>query len=173
VFGASTIIISIEAMRHADGSYEAYTDYGREPSGRNVFDWALEAESRGAGEILLTSILKDGTRTGFDLGLIKRVAKSVNIPVIAAGGAGSIQNIQDVLKDGCADAVCVASLLHYHLIHRTAFDEKVFSTEGNVEFLKMAKTSPDLVGYSLAELKRTLIEHGIKVRAVADAGILQ
>src|SRR5690606_4978230 len=89
-FGSSTIIVAIEAKRQPDGSYEAYTDNGRERTGVEVFSWAVKAAELGAGEILLTSIDQEGTGKGFDLELTKKVAKSVPVQVIAHGGAGKI-----------------------------------------------------------------------------------
>lgn len=112
-FGSSTIVVSIEASRQPDGRYLAFTHNGREYTGIDVFKWAYDAAELGAGEIMLTSIDREGTGTGFDTELVRRVSESVSIPVIASGGAGRLEHIKDVIIDGKADAVCLASILHY------------------------------------------------------------
>jgi len=114
MFGSQCIVVSIEAKRSLDGSWEAFTDNGRERTGLNVIEWAKEVELLGAGEILLTSIDQEVTRKGYDLELIKSVAKSVSIPVIASGGAGDVLDIKECLQEGNVDALAVASILHYN-----------------------------------------------------------
>jgi imidazole glycerol-phosphate synthase subunit HisF len=116
-FGSSTIVLSIEAIRRPDGSYEAYTDNGREKTGVDAVAWAVRGAELGAGEIALTSIDREGTGRGYDLELTARVARAVPIPVIACGGAGSVEHVGDGLAAG-ASAAAVASLLHYELIRR-------------------------------------------------------
>jgi cyclase len=117
-FGSSTVVISIEAKKVTEGVYEAYVDNGREKTGLDVFQWARKVFDLGAGEILLTSIDQEGTGKGFDLHLVRKVSELVPIPVIASGGAGSKEHVKEVLSDGKADAVCVASLLHYDFLRR-------------------------------------------------------
>lgn len=112
-FGSQCMVLSIEAKRVAEGRWEAYTDNGREHTGRDVVEWAVEGARRGAGEILLTSIDQEGTRKGFDVALTRAVSTAVSIPVIASGGMGSIEHLTEVIKDGCADAVAIADALHY------------------------------------------------------------
>lgn len=112
-FGSQCMVLSIEAAQQNDGSWEAYTDNGREHSGLNVIDWSKEAESLGAGEILLTSVDRDGTYKGFDLELIKEVSNSVNIPVIASGGMSCPNDLHDAVVYSGADAIAAASILHY------------------------------------------------------------
>ena len=102
-FGSSTIVISIEAKQKLDGSYEAYVDNGRERTGVEVFNWAKRAEELGAGEIMITSIDREGTGKGFDLELTKRVSESVSIPVIACGGPGSVNDVVQVISEAKAD----------------------------------------------------------------------
>lgn len=111
-FGSQCIVASIEAKRTSDG-WENFTDNGREPTGLDVIDWAQRVEELGAGEILLTSIDREGTRKGYDLELIQAVTKRVSIPVVACGGAGSIQDIHACLTEGDVGAVALSSLLHY------------------------------------------------------------
>lgn len=112
-FGAQCVVVNIEAKKQLDGSWEAYSDNGRERTGKKVLEWARQVEDLGAGEILLTSVDREGTRTGFDLELVKNVSALVNIPVIASGGMGKLQDIIDVVQYGQADAVAVADSLHY------------------------------------------------------------
>lgn len=111
-FGAQCIVISIQAKRHAPGKWEAYTDNGREHSGLDVVDWVRRAVDLGAGEVLLTSVDREGTRKGFDLELIAAVGPHVGVPVIACGGAGTPEHLAEAVRAG-ADAVAVASVLHY------------------------------------------------------------
>ena len=133
-FGSSTIVVSVEAIKKSDGRYEAYTDNGRQETGRDAVAWAVEAAALGAGELLVTSIDREGTGRGFDVELTRQIADAVSIPVIACGGAGSVQHVCDVVAEGHANAVCLASVLHYHTVqhHEVVGD---FSAEGNVEYL--------------------------------------
>lgn len=103
-FGSSTIVVSIEAIRKPDGTYEAYVDYGRQRTGVDAIQWAIRAAELGAGELLVTSITQEGTGKGFDLDLTRRIAEAVPIPVIAAGGAGSVHDVYRVFAEGRADA---------------------------------------------------------------------
>jgi imidazole glycerol-phosphate synthase subunit HisF len=112
-FGSQAVIVAIDAKRNSEGLDEVVTAGGRHATGRAVIDWAREAESRGAGEILLTSMRKDGTQSGFDCGLTRAVAESVQIPVIASGGAGNEQHFVEVFQMGRADAALAASILHF------------------------------------------------------------
>ncbi|MBN1694728.1 imidazole glycerol phosphate synthase subunit HisF [candidate division WOR-3 bacterium] len=112
IFGSQCIVLSIDAKKH-NGSWYAYTHGGRNNSGIDAIKWAKEGEKLGAGEILLNSIDKDGTKEGYDLELTAKISEIVNIPVIASGGAGNPQQMVDAVKDGKADAVLLASLLHY------------------------------------------------------------
>lgn len=113
-FGSQAICVSIEAKHTSNGraGWEAYTDNGRERSGRDAVEWAFEAVERGAGELLVTSIDRDGTCRGFDTALIAAIAPHVPVPVIAGGGMGSLEHLLDVLTIGRADAVAVASCVH-------------------------------------------------------------
>ncbi len=113
VFGAQCMVLSIEAKRTGPSSWEAYTDNGRERSGRDAVIWAVEAVERGAGEILLTSVDMEGTRKGFDVELVRAVTSRVQVPVIASGGMGLPQHVVQVVREGGADAVAMADALHY------------------------------------------------------------
>jgi imidazole glycerol-phosphate synthase subunit HisF len=112
VFGAQCVVLAIDAKADADGGWEAYVAGGRTPTGREVVEWAREAVARGAGEILLTSMDRDGTNEGYDLGLTRAVSEAVEVPVIASGGAGELEHLVQALKAG-ADAVLCASIFHY------------------------------------------------------------
>lgn len=114
-FGSQAVVVAIDARR-GEGvveTAEVYVNGGRKPTGRKVLDWAREAEDRGAGEILLTSMDADGTRNGFDCDLTAVVSSALRIPVIASGGAGNAQHFADVLGAGCADAALAASIFHF------------------------------------------------------------
>jgi cyclase len=111
-YGSQAVVVAIDAKREA-GRFDVYARSGREISGRDAVEWAVEAESRGAGEILLTSIDRDGTRSGFDCELTAAVSSAVSIPVIASGGAGSFDHFLDVFTAGKADAALAASIFHY------------------------------------------------------------
>jgi cyclase len=114
-FGSQAVVVAIDARR-GDGRVEAaevYVSGGRKPTGRRLLDWAREAEDRGAGEILLTSMDSDGTRKGFDCELTAAVSSMLRIPVIASGGAGNAQHFADVFGAGCADAALAASIFHF------------------------------------------------------------
>lgn len=111
-FGSQCMVLSIEAKSVSPERWEVFTDNGRESTGIDVVDWAKKAAALGAGEILLTSVDREGTRKGFDLALVQAVTDSVNIPVIASGGMGKAQDAVEVVRVG-ADAVAMADILHY------------------------------------------------------------
>lgn len=112
-FGAQCVVASIDVRRAADGSYRCFSHAGTQDTGREVVAWARELAGRGAGEILLTSIERDGTMTGYDLELVERVSRAVDIPVIASGGAGNYQHMVDVVLQAGASAVAAASIFHF------------------------------------------------------------
>ncbi len=111
--GSQCIVVAIDARHRPDGSWEVYTHGGRKPTGLDAVEWARRVESLGAGEILLTSMDRDGTQIGYDVELTEAVASAVGIPVIASGGAGAPEHFYDVLTRGKADAALAASLFHY------------------------------------------------------------
>ena len=126
-FGSQCMVLSVEAKQQAPGKWEAYTDNGRERTGKDVLEWVRQGVELGAGEILLTSIDREGTRKGFDIELVKAVSEAVPVPVIASGGMGETQDMVDVVQNGKADAVAMADVLHYRRmkiqdIRQTALD---------------------------------------------------
>lgn len=112
-FGSQCMVLSIQAKRTGTNRWEAYYDNGREKTGLDVVEWARKGYELGAGEILLTSVDQEGTAKGFDIDLVRSVSTAVPIPVIAGGGMGSVDDLIQVVKDGQADAVALAHLLHY------------------------------------------------------------
>jgi cyclase len=112
-FGAQCVVVSIDARRHDDGTHEVYTRCGTMATGKDPVTLAREVEVRGAGEILLTSIDRDGTMTGYDVELVRQVSAAVTIPVIASGGAGNYEHMAEVLQQGHASAVAAASIFHF------------------------------------------------------------
>lgn len=115
-FGSQCVVCAIDAKRRAEGGWEVYLNGGRLPTGIDAVKWAQEAVSRGAGEILLTSMDCDGQKTGYDIALTRAVSESVGVPVIASGGAGALEHFSDALTVGKADAVLAASLFHFNEI---------------------------------------------------------
>ena len=113
-FGSQAVVVAIDA-RKSEGSFEVFVAGGRVPAGRDAIQWAREAAACGAGEILLTSMDRDGTRSGFDCELVRAVAEAVSIPVIASGGAGSARDFIEVFREGRADAALAASIFHFGL----------------------------------------------------------
>lgn len=112
-FGSQAVVVAIDAAASGNGDADVFARGGRTPAGRKALEWSLEAESRGAGEILLTAIGKDGTRSGFDCELTAKLAQTLRIPVIASGGAGNVQHFVDVFRAGHADAALAASIFHF------------------------------------------------------------
>lgn len=164
-FGSSTIVISIEAIKQPSGIYEAFVDYGRQATGVNAIDWAKRVEELGAGELVVTSIDREGTGRGFDLELTRRIATSVSIPVIAAGGAGNPAHVAEVVRKGMADAVCLASLLHYHVVKHPDAMRGDFSAECNLEFMRKGASTPRFIqDCSIADLKDRLAAAGVECR---------
>src|SRR5256886_15402465 len=113
VFGAQCVVLAIDARREDDGRYGVYVNGGRAATGRDAIEWAREGVERGAGEILLTSMDRDGTEDGYELELTRAVADSVDVPVIASGGAGTLEHLVEAVERGRADAVLCASIFHY------------------------------------------------------------
>lgn len=112
-FGSQCLVLSVEAKQIAPGRWEAYTENGRERTHLDVVEWVKRGVALGAGEILLTSVDREGTRKGFDIALVRAVTAQVAVPVIASGGMGKSEDVIDVVREGEADAVAMADILHY------------------------------------------------------------
>ena len=128
-FGSQCVVVAVDAKRDGPGKWRVYTHGGRKPTERDAIEWIVEAAKRGAGEILLTSMDADGTCGGYDLELTRAVSEAVGIPVIASGGAGELQHLADVLREGRADAVLAASIFHFGK-HTVAEAKEHLATQG-------------------------------------------
>ena len=159
-FGSSTIIVSIEAKKIND-NYEAYIDNGREKTGVNAIDWAIEAEKLGAGEIMITCVDRDGTGKGFDTNLSNTISKLLSIPLICGGGAGSVMHVKELIKLSSPNAVCIGSLFHYESMTKKKKDESAFTNP-----LLMQRGFTNISPISIKDLKTQLIAEKIKVRSV-------
>jgi imidazole glycerol-phosphate synthase subunit HisF len=162
-YGTSTIVVTIEAIKQPDGEYLAYTDNGREHTGKEVIGWARQAEELGAGELIITSVDREGTGLGFDQQLIKMITKAVSIPVVVHGGAGKLSDITEVLSDGNVSAITLASSLHYQAITEIK-REGGGEGEGNTEFLKSGKSFTKINPLTIGQIKEHLSANNIEVR---------
>ena len=183
-FGSQCIVVSIEAKRLSDGSYEAWCDYGRQPTGIDVFEWVEQAVDLGAGEVLVTSVDRDGMCSGYDIELNKKIAEMVPVPVIACGGAGSTKDVIELLNLGRPDAISAASIFHYYYmetpesLYMSSDDPSLRmghqTDEGNVDFIRARACGglpwtlvrPESIG----NIKRSMIENGFSVRYTPHLG---
>ena len=162
LFGSSTIVVSVEAVKRADNEYECFIDNGREETGKDVFEWVIEAAQLGAGELLITSVDKEGTGEGYDLDLIKTISDTVDIPVIACGGGGEYQHIADALSQGHADSISLASLIHYDAVENVEIknlNEVAFGLSA-----ESRNTAAKIKHMALSELKKRLIADQFNVK---------
>lgn len=163
-FGSSTIVVAIEAIRNPDGTYFAYTDNGREYTGVEVISWAQQVQDLGAGEIVITSVDREGTGLGFDIELTRKVSEAVTIPVIAHGGASSPEDARNIILEGKVDAVAVASILHYNYILNYKDEPGNFEEEGNTSFLESGKMFKKITPCSIQDIKQELSAANIATR---------
>ena len=163
-FGSSTILITIEAIKEANGQYLAYIDNGREHTGIEVVEWAQKVQDLGAGEVVLTSVDREGTGEGFDLDLIEGVADKLSIPLIVHGGPGDLTQIESVLNYS-VDAFSIASLFHYKIFEdlENSNDQEI---EGNREFLKSGRTFSKIKPVHIVEVKNYIFERGFDCRTL-------
>lgn len=163
IFGSSTIVVAIEAIKETNGKFLAYTDNGREHTGVEVTDWAQELERLGAGEIIITSVDREGTGEGFDNNLINSITSEVSIPVVAHGGPGKKEHIIDVFKNTDVDGVSLASVLHYEFIQNKK-QEVETNGEGNTEFLRQKRSFHNFQPSTIKEIKKALSAENVKCR---------
>jgi cyclase len=161
-FGSSTIVVSIEAAKNSKGNYMVFTENGREETGKKAIDWAIEVAGRGAGELILTSIEKEGTGTGFDIDFINQVSSKIDIQIIAHGGAGSKEHVFEVFNKTKTSAVAISSLLHYSNLNKINNLEKKKLT-GNIEFLKKKITNKNIKNCNIKDLKIYLKKKNINI----------
>lgn len=161
-FGKSTIVASIEAIKNQDGKYYAFTDNGREASGIEVLSWAKELERLGAGEIMITSVLNEGSGLGLDTQLVKLISKNVSIPIIAHGGAGKKEHFKEIIQIGDCNAVAAASFFHYNYL--TELSSPNTSSEGNKIYISKPKKYLNFEHVSIFDLKSFLRENKINQR---------
>jgi len=163
IYGSSTIVVNIEAIKQQDGSYRAFMDNGRNSSGKEVISWAQEVERRGAGEILLTCVNQEGSGEGFDLKLARELCNNVKIPIVVHGGAGSKEHVLDLARDIPLSGIAIASLFHYDFILNNRQIDG-YEEEGNIDFLKSNRKLSNIKSLSILDLKSFLLENNISCR---------
>jgi cyclase len=165
-FGSSTIVVAIEAIRQANGTYLAFIDNGREQTGVEVVRWAQQAEELGAGELMITSVDREGTGEGFDISLIRAISNAVNIPVIAHGGAANPADCMKAVTEGKADALAVSSVFHYAALQHNAPASPV---DGNVSFLNSGRKFGIIKPCDIGGVKSWFLEHNVSCRPVTKS----
>lgn len=164
-FGSSTIVVAIEAIKQPDGRYFAFIDNGREETGMEVVQWAQQIEELGAGEIIITSVDREGTGEGFDIELIKKITSVVNIPVIAHGGASDLPNIKEAITEGNACALAIASIFHYAAMKKIK-GEGNDHEEGNSTFRNSGKSFSIIQPCDIGKVKEYLKVNHIPCRPI-------
>ena len=162
LFGSANLVVSIEAIKQDDGKYYAFTDNGREITGLEVVAWAKQVESLGAGEIILTSVDREGTGKGFDLEFIEGVAKAVNLPVIVHGGAGKLEHIKEAAQIEGVTGISLASILHYNALEKMSKDIQL--EEGSSSFMKSGVSYKNVEKTGIEEIKKYLKKNKIPCR---------
>ncbi len=170
-FGSQCIIASIEASETSKDFYEVLTNCGRERTGKNAIDWISEVQDLGVGEILLTSVEREGTGKGFDKKLIKKAMEMINIPVLVAGGAGSKEDVAEIIDISSPDGVVIASIFHYDIIQNSRNYAEISNSFGpdiNIDFILNKELNTfyknNLKTVSLMELKKYLSDCNISCR---------
>ena len=161
-YGSSTIVVGIEVTNY-EGKYLAFTDNGREFTGLDAIEWSKRAQDLGAGEILLTSVDRDGTGLGVDKVLFERVNQAVTIPIIVHGGVGNYMQIIEAFNEYDVDSICLASILHYDLINDL---KKSDAALGNKSFIRSNIIKKNISPISIDDLKIKLINSGVRVRVL-------
>ncbi len=181
-FGSQCIVLSIEAKRRAPGKWEAWVDYGRQPTGVDVMEWAQQGVELGAGELMVTSVDNEGLGCGYDIELISTITKLVPVPVIACGGAGSNEDVARMATEATPDAISAASIFHYSYMEppesmymssdqtKLRMGEQI--DEGNIDFLQTGLCAGlpwDLIKpASIPEVKRLLADRGVECRPASN-----
>lgn len=165
-FGSSTIVISIEAIKQSNGKYLAFVDNGREHTGVDVQDWAKQVVDLGAGEIVITSVDREGTGEGFDIPLIKSIVESVSVPVVAHGGAGSVADIAKVIQETNVNGIAVASIFHYQTVKEIQTVMNLEKSEGNFNFLSQGVSTKRIKPVSFLSAVEELKKMNIVCRSV-------
>lgn len=162
-FGSSTIVIAIEAIRQENGEYFCFTDNGRQHTDVEVISWVRKIQELGAGEIIITSVDREGTGKGFDRELISKVSEVATVPLIIHGGAGNKDHIKQILSEYNVDAICASAIFHYEFIKN---NKKVFwnTSEGNVDFLLSGRSVKNIKGSTVTNLKDFLSQNQINIR---------
>ena len=164
-FGSSTIVVCIEAIKQKDGTYHAFIDNGREATGVEVMSWVKKAEELGAGELVVTSVDREGTGEGFDIDLMAQISSAVKIPVVAHGGARSVDDIVNLVNKTNVNGIAVASILHYGLLEKAAMLNNNKS-EGNTRFLSGDREFKKIKAIQFSELTSELEKHQVVCRSV-------
>ena len=154
IFGASTIVICIEAIKQNDGQYFAFTENGRNITGKEINKWSRYMEELGAGEILLVFVDKDGTGQGMDLDMVNQINSSVSIPVVVNGGIGNIKQILDTFTLSDISGLAISSVLHYEYVLNNSSDIK--NTEGNSNFLSNKRSIMNIDSINLKQIKNAV-----------------
>tara|TARA_B100000579_G_C22848206_1_gene865709 strand:- start:1919 stop:2767 length:849 start_codon:yes stop_codon:yes gene_type:complete len=152
-FGSSTLVVSIEFVKLGN-NYICRKDFGREETNKDLFSWAKEAQDRGAGELVFTSIDADGTGKGFDLNVAEKISKHIKIPFILNGGISSIEHINDVLNASSPSGIALGSMLHYSRLDESFSNSK--QSEGNINFLKENKNYKNFGKINIKDIKDSL-----------------
>lgn len=162
-FGSSTIVISIEAIKQENGEHFCFIDNGREYTGIEVVSWVNRVQELGAGEIIITSVDREGTGKGFDKELISKISEVAKVPLVIHGGAGSKTHISQILKEYDVDAVSSSAIFHYDFIKKNK-KEVANASEGNFDFLLSGRSVKNIQTSTILELKDFLYENQINIR---------
>jgi cyclase len=163
-YGSSTIVVSIEAVKGKHGGYQVMTDNGREHTGLDALEWAKRVTELGAGELLVTSIDREGTGQGFELELTAKIAAAVAVPVIAAGGAGRAEHLVQVAQQAMPQAIAAASIFHYNFVRRWPSDEGI-ADEINTAHIRAAAGFAKVQDATLEDIHRVLLASGVRCLA--------
>ena len=163
-YGQSTIVVSIEAIEQKNGNYLVFTENGRNCSGKDVFEWARQVETLGAGEIVLTSVDKEGKGEGMNIPLAEKIMKLVNIPVISHGGIGKKEHCTEILKKVSVSGLAIGSMFHYEYLSKKKNFDYEKNQEGNIEYLKKKLTPSNIIHCNINALKKELLKNKIFCR---------